>query len=112
MAETLFHVLYETFQRHSARRAVVHQGRTFTYGDLLLRAREGAGWLHSLGVGEGDRVVLCTSNKAAFLFAHLATLFAGAITLPLNPRFTREELRFFLTDSGARVAIAGGEALP
>src|SRR5262249_20336106 len=28
------------------------------------------------------------------------------------PRFTREELRFFLTDSGARLAIVGGEAAP
>jgi malonyl-CoA/methylmalonyl-CoA synthetase len=112
MAETFFHVLQETFQRYSARRAVVHEQCTFTYGDLLARAREGAGWLQSLGVNVGDRVVLCTSNKPAFLFAHLATLFAGAVTLPLNPRFTREELRFFLTDSGARVAIVGDEAAP
>src|SRR5262249_30836145 len=112
MAETFLSVLLETFARHAERRAVVHQGRTFTYGDLLERARVGATLLQSLGVNQGDRVVLCTSNKPAFLFGHLAALFAGAITLPLNPRFTREELRFFLTDSGARLAIVGGEAAP
>jgi malonyl-CoA/methylmalonyl-CoA synthetase len=112
MAETFFHALHEAFQKHSARRAVVHQQHTLTYGELLARAREGAGWLKSLGVNKGDRVVLCTSNKPAFLFAHLATLFAEAVTLPLNPRFTREELRFFLADSGARVAIVGEEAGP
>src|SRR5262245_21089658 len=110
MAETFLSVLQEMFQRHSARRAVVHQGRTFTHGELLARARAGADWLQSLGVNKGDRVALCTSNKEAFLFGHLAALFAGAITLPLNPRFTREELRFFLTDSGARVAIVGEES--
>ncbi|HZZ81830.1 MAG TPA: AMP-binding protein, partial [Gemmataceae bacterium] len=52
-----------------------------------------------------------TGHKRAFLLAHLAALYAGAVTVPLNPRFTREELRFFLSDSGARVVIAGPEAL-
>src|ERR1019366_1538365 len=32
-----------------------------------------------------------------------------AVSLPLNPRFTREELRFFLTDSGTRAVVAGRE---
>ena len=58
MAETFFHALHETFQRHSARRALVHQGRTFTYGNLLARAGDAAGWLQSFGVNKGDRVVL------------------------------------------------------
>src|SRR5688572_16648053 len=112
MGETFVEALRETFQRYSARRAVAHRGHTLTYGDLLARASDGAAWLRSLGVGPGDRVVLCTSNKPAFLLAHLAALFAGAVTLPLNPRFTREELRYFLADSGARVAIVGDEAAP
>jgi malonyl-CoA/methylmalonyl-CoA synthetase len=112
MAETFLHELQETFQRHAARQAVAHRGRAFTYGDLLARAHTGADRLRSLGVNTGDRVVLCTPNKEAFLFAHLAALFAGAVTVPLNPRFTREELRFFLADSGARAAVAGGEAAP
>lgn len=110
MADTFADALHETFQTHATRPAVVHQGRTFTYADLLAYATEGAAWLHSLGVKPGDRVVLCTSDKLSFLLAHLATLFSGAVTVPLNPRFTREELRFFLTDSGARVAIAGADA--
>ena len=82
----------------------------YTYGELDELARQGAGRLQSLGVESGDRVVLCTADKLAFLLAHLATLYAGGISLPLNPRFTREELRFFLSDSGAScVAIVGDE---
>jgi malonyl-CoA/methylmalonyl-CoA synthetase len=101
--------LQDTFAEQAVRAAVVHEQRTFTFRDLTIRAREGAGWLQSLGVRKGDRVVLCTANKRAFVFGHLAALFAGAVSLPLNPRFTREELRFFLQDSGARVAIVGEE---
>ncbi len=112
MAETFLHSLQETFQRHTARRALVHQGGSFTYGDMLECARDGATWLQSQGIVKGDRVVLCTSNKPAFLLGHLAALFAGAVTLPLNPRYTREELRFFLSDSGARIAIIGDEVAP
>jgi malonyl-CoA/methylmalonyl-CoA synthetase len=106
------HALQTTFREQTSRPALVHEGLTWTYGELEARARDGATRLQSLGVAVGDRVVLCTSNKAAFLLAHLATLWAGAISLPLNPRFTRAELRFFLSDSGARIAIAGDEARP
>lgn len=104
--------LATTFEKHAARRALVHGTRTYSYLDLSTHAREGAGWLQSLGIAKGDRVALCTANKPAFVRAHLATLFAGAVTLPLNPRFTREELRFFLADSGAKLVIAGADVVP
>ena len=36
----------------------------------------------------------------------------AAVSLPLNPRFTADELRYFLQDSGARVVVAGKDELP
>ena len=88
--------------------------REQAYSGLVLdtKARHGAAWLQSLGVGRGDRVLICTAEKLPFLAAHLAALYAGAISLPVNPRFTREELRYFLADSGARVALVGEEQRP
>ncbi|MCI0681469.1 MAG: AMP-binding protein [Gemmataceae bacterium] len=83
-----------------------------SYSELDALARRGAALLQSLGVEPGDRVVVCTANKLAFLIGHLATLYAGGISLPLNPRFTREELRFFLGDSGARVALVDDSVRP
>jgi malonyl-CoA/methylmalonyl-CoA synthetase len=64
------------------------------------------------GVEPGDRVAITTPEKQSFLAAHLGTLFAAAVSLPLNPRFTREELRFFLADSGARAVVAGDDQYP
>src|SRR5439155_25313180 len=61
------------------------------------------------GGEKGDRVVLCTTDKLAFLIAHLGSLLAGAVSLPLNPRFRRDELRFFLADSAAKVVVGGAE---
>ena len=112
MVATFFSALHDTFAKHAGRRAIVHQHRDITYADLAIHAREGAGWLQSLGVKRRDCVALLTPNKLAFVRAHLATVAAGAVTLPLNPRFTREELRFFLEDSGARVAVVSDEVRP
>src|SRR5207249_2630895 len=101
------HLLWQSFATHSGRPAVVHRGRTLTYGELEQRARAAAALLQGQGVEKGDRVVLCTTDKIAFLVAHLGALFAGAVSLPLNPRFTREELRFFFADSAAKIAVVG-----
>src|SRR5262249_32309230 len=98
-------LLRDSFQRHAARPAIVHRGQTLTYAALEQRARNAAAWLQNSGVEPGDSVVLSTENKPAFLVAHLGALFAGAISLPLNPRFTREELRFFLADGAASTAL-------
>ncbi len=99
--------LLVTFARQSARPALVYRGRTVTYGELEARAGRCAAWLQTLGVGPGDRVALSSADKLAFLVAHLGALLAGGVSLPLNPRFTRDELRYFLADSGSAVAVMG-----
>jgi malonyl-CoA/methylmalonyl-CoA synthetase len=91
----------------ATRPALVYRERTYTYRELDLKARSGAVRLQQLSVDKGDRVALCTPEKLPFLIAHLATLYAGGVSLPLNPRLTREEMRYFLADSGARVALVG-----
>lgn len=101
--------LKTTFGNHAKRTALIHRAASFSYADLDSLARNAAAQFQALGVGAGDRVVLCTADKLTFLIGHLGTLWAGAVSLPLNPRFTREELRFFLADSAASVAVVGDE---
>src|SRR5262245_1994851 len=99
----LLHDLRATFARHAARPALSYAGRTWTYAELDAAVRSCAAWLQSLGIAAGDRVALFTPNKLPFLISHLGVMFAGGVPLPLNPRFTREEMRYFLSDSGARL---------
>jgi malonyl-CoA/methylmalonyl-CoA synthetase len=87
-------------------------GEVLTFGDLDALACRGAAWLQAQGVAPGDRVALIAAGKRGFLFAHLAALYAGAIALPLNPRYTRAELGYFLADSSAAVAVVGPEQRP
>jgi malonyl-CoA/methylmalonyl-CoA synthetase len=106
--------LRATFRRHASRTALVFggQGAGFSYGQLEDLACRAAAWLQDQGIAAGDRVALVTSDKRAFLAAHLGALFAGAVALPLNPRFTRDELGYFLADSGASVALVAAAQQP
>ena len=104
--------LRETFARHANHVAVIHKDLTLTYEALDLRARCCAHLLRRLGVEPGDRVAIATAEKLSFLAAHLGTLYAGGVPLPLNPRYTAGELRFFLEDSAARVVVSGDEQIP
>jgi malonyl-CoA/methylmalonyl-CoA synthetase len=99
--------LRASFARSPHRTALIYQERTYSYADLEARALDWAQRLQALGLEPGDRVALCTEDKLAFLEAHLGTLWAGGVSLPLNPRYTLSELEYFFADSGARLAVAG-----
>jgi malonyl-CoA/methylmalonyl-CoA synthetase len=101
--------LFGSFEQHASRLALLYGARTWTYAQLDEAAKRSAAWLQTSGVQPGDHVALFTPNKLPFLLGHLGTLFAGAVPLPLNPRFTREEMRYFLGDSQAKAIIAGSE---
>src|SRR4051794_24662116 len=99
--------LRATFADQSGRTAVVFDECALSFAALEALATRCAGWMQGLGVGRGDRVVIAATAKRSFLAAHLGALFAGAVSLPLNPKFTRDEFRYFLADSGARLVVAG-----
>jgi malonyl-CoA/methylmalonyl-CoA synthetase len=104
--------LRATAAERAGRPALTHREHTYSFGEIERRAERCAGWLQQLGVGPGDRVVVAAAEKLPFLAAHLGAVYAGAVSLPLNPRFTRDELRYFLSDSAARVAVVGPEIRP
>jgi len=106
------HELRATLATHASRTAILYRDGSVTYGELDARARCWAARLHQLGVEPGDRVAIVTGAKLPFLAAHLGTLYAAGVSLPLNPRFTADELRYFLQDSGARAVVAGDDERP
>src|SRR5262245_15121285 len=103
--------LQSTFDNCSTHTALEWRGQSRTYADLRELARCAAALLRARGMGPGERVALSTADRFAFLVAHLGVLFGGGVSLPLNPRFTREEMRHFLADSGAAVVIADADRL-
>src|SRR6185436_5788065 len=71
-----------------------------------------AGTLHALGVKKGDRVVLDMQNCPQLVIAHFAILRANAVVVPVNPMNKSEELKHYITDPDAKVAITTADLAP
>lgn len=104
--------LRTTFAARAGHTAVEWRGRAYSYSDLEHRAIAAAALLRERGMERGERVAVWTADRFAFLVAHLGVLFGGGVSLPLNHKFTREEMRHFLADSGAAVVVGDPDHLP
>jgi len=80
---------------------------TLTYAELEQDAIRMANTLLGWGVRTGDRVAFCLEKSLFFVVAHLASLKIGAISVPLNPGFKKEELTYLLGDAEPKVVFAG-----
>ncbi|MGR3572804.1 malonate--CoA ligase [Brevirhabdus sp.] len=101
--------LYDTlFGRHAGKTtAFLHLegGVTLTHAGFLSRAGRFANVLSELGVKPGDRLAVQIDKSADALALYAACVQAGVIFLPLNPAYTAEEVRYFVTDSGAAAFV-------
>ncbi|TFZ05854.1 long-chain fatty acid--CoA ligase [Ramlibacter henchirensis] len=93
-------------RRYPNKPGVVFFGRTYTYPELVGMAERLAARLHAMGVRKGDRVVLDMQNCPQLIVAHFAILRANAVVVPVNPMNRAEELKHYILDPDAKVAIA------
>ncbi|MCP3019591.1 acyl-CoA synthetase [Cupriavidus basilensis] len=82
-----------------------------TGAELSERGARLAGGLRALGLGEGDVVAVLLRNDPVFADIVHACRTAGTYYCPINWHFTAEEIRFLLTDSGARALIVSADLL-
>lgn len=80
-------------------------GQSFRYGDLDEHSARLANLLTSCGIVPVDRVAVQVEKSPQAVFLYLACLRAGAIYLPLNTAYTREETASFLDDAQPKVII-------
>jgi fatty-acyl-CoA synthase len=96
-------------RRYPDKAALVFFGRIITYAGLLQKVERLAACLHGMGVKKGDRVLLCMQNCPQLVIAHFAILRANAVVVPVNPMNRAEELKHYITDPDARVALTTGD---
>jgi acyl-CoA synthetase (AMP-forming)/AMP-acid ligase II len=104
--ERLSDYLIEHAASRGASEAAVDERRRITYAALAQEVARVAALLEALGVEPGDRVAVLTPPSVDFLVSFLATTSLGAIWLGLNPKHTRAELQYVLSDAAPRIVLA------
>ena len=108
-ATSLWHNLAVSALRYPDKPALVFFDRVLTYRQLLQQAEQLAATLHRIGVRSGDRVVLNMQNCPQWVIAHFAILRANAVVVPVNPMNRAEELKHYIVDPDAKVAITAAD---
>ena len=86
--------------------AITWRGRTETYQELDSRAESIACHLRKLGLHPGDRVGLFMWNRPELIAAMFACFRAGFCVVPLNARFSTDEVAYHVTDAGISALLA------
>jgi malonyl-CoA/methylmalonyl-CoA synthetase len=101
--------LFDEIRGGAAHRAALcietHDGRRFSYGDMLALSARFAGALMACGVAPGDRVAAQVDKSVEALLLYLGAVRAGAVFLPLNPAYTPTELAYFFADAEPRLIV-------
>jgi benzoate-CoA ligase family protein len=100
-------ILFDNLAKgNSERTALIGPGGTRSYGQLCAEAaRWGQGFI-SLGLQRGDRVLMFLDDTPAYPAAFFGAVRAGFVPLLINTLTPPDLLQFYLSDSGASVAVA------
>ncbi|MDO9437613.1 long-chain fatty acid--CoA ligase [Hydrogenophaga sp.] len=108
-ATSLWRNLEVSALRYPDKPALVFFDQVLTYRQLHAQAERLAAHLREQGVQDGDRVILLMQNCPQWVVAHFAILRANAVVVPVNPMNRAEELKHYIVDPDARVAIAAAD---
>src|SRR5271165_6068159 len=75
---------------------------TWTWSQYLEAVEEIAAGLHSLGLGKGDHIALCSETRAEFYLADQGILMNGSVAAALYPSYPPEELRSTMARADAK----------
>ena len=87
------------------------RGLTLSYAQMAERSNRVANFLHGLGVGRGDRLLLMLPNRVELWDTMLAAMKLGAIVLPATTQLSADDVRDRVQLGGANVAIVDSAEL-
>ena len=103
---TIAEVFAEVARGRVREPAVVFEGGSLTYGELLHQALQVGAALRARGIGRASRVGLALDRSPGFVTAALGVLFAGGAYVPVDPDSPRARTARMLCD--AQVALVIG----
>jgi malonyl-CoA/methylmalonyl-CoA synthetase len=109
-AETIISWLKTVVEENGPKRALTFlrngQAETeLTFAQLQNDVNQFANTLLELGVRSGDRVILFIPKSIIVIVAHFAIQTIGAMAVPLNPGFKKNEMEYLLGDADAKLIV-------
>lgn len=99
-----------TASRFPNREAIYDETSRMTYGQLDQEVTKLAKGLIRIGVESGDRVAVALTNSCEYVKTFFAIARVGAVLIPLNPFFSKEESSYIVQQTGAKVLFCGEES--
>src|SRR5688572_10158975 len=84
--------------------------KTWSGREFVDRIRDVSLGLATLGVKKGDRVALLSESRPEWLVADFAILTAGAVSVPIYPTLSADQVAFILADAEVSVVIVSTRA--
>ncbi len=91
------------------RLALIGPAGTRSYRELCAESSKWGHGFQSLGLKRGDRILMFTDDTPAYPAAFFGAVRAGFVPLLINTLTPPDLLQFYLSDSGATVAVADAE---
>lgn len=107
----LVRIFDENASRLGSRLAVREREKDWNYQELLARSRDFSDYLVSLGVQDGHRIAVVLPNSGVFVTALFGILRTGAVIVPLNDRYRKQELQSYLDDVSLSAVVVPREAV-
>ncbi len=105
MTNTLYDALFAPHAANDATFLTLDDGCTITYADFVRRAAQMAHVLRQAGVAPGDRIVVQTTKVSSAVALYAGAVQAGAVYLPLNTAYTRDEVAYFVGDATPALVV-------
>lgn len=107
--QNLLEMLYLTVKRHPDKKAVLWKEdgkyRSITYFELWDLIRQFAFALRQMNVRQNTKVAIFAENGPLWLISDFAILSLGAVTVPIHPSLTGNQVRLILQNTDTEAAI-------
>ena len=116
MPEPESNLLFDWLRRTAAATpdapAIVEEDRITSFRELFEQAASLAVRLVEHGIQKQDRIALVLPKTTEAIVSVFASLLAGAIYVPIHPRWPKERIETTLADCAARLVIEGATSPP
>ena len=103
--------MVEAVARDSRKIFMEIAGQSISYGEFYSQAKRAARLFLDLGISRGDRVCLFLPNCPEFHFCWFGLSIIGAISVPVNTAYKRDETAYILNNAEATALVAHSSLL-